>query len=162
MVKYVLIAILGIFILLLVSVIPMQFSKTIPSALTLEDLPPDAKYARHPEEESEAQGAEKIVMRHYATPSALKAGGPIYGLMGFKVVAIEYEIPAAQIPTKTVGQEFPGYLLRLPEFQNIPYDHFHISFQEHGLASYPGQGVYSIHFPLISHEEELKFGLVCE
>ena len=130
--------------------------------LSIKDLPKDANYARHPSEESEAETSDKIVMSHYGTPSAIKAGGPIYGVMGYRVVSIEYEIPIEEIPTKTVGQEFSGYLLNLPEFKNIRYDHFHMSSQKHGLASHNEKEIYSIHFMLIPHDEELSFGLVCE
>lgn len=132
------------------------------SSLTIKDLPKDARYSRHPSEELEAETSGKIVMSHYVTPEAMQAGGPIYGIMGYRIVSIEYEIPVREIPTKTVGQEFSGYLLNLPEFKNIRYDHFHISSQKHGLASHSDQEIYSIHFMLIPHEEELSFGLVCE
>lgn len=136
------------------------------AALTFQNLPADAQYARHPSEESEAKTAGKIVMRHYATPAAVKAGGPIYGLMGYRIVSIEYEISAAEMPTKTVGQEFSGYSLSLPEFRNTRYNHFHVSYQAEGLGHREREesrgGIYSIHFMLIPHEEELSFGLVCE
>ncbi|MBI2025599.1 hypothetical protein HYT04_02325 [Candidatus Kaiserbacteria bacterium] len=134
--------------------------------LTIRDLPPGVRYVSHPGEEAQAQEAGKVVMQHFGTPEAIKAGGPVYGVLGYRVVAVEYEIPVHKIPKKTVGQEFPGYLLDLPELRGLTYDHFHISAQEEGLTheegGTPRDGTYSIHFMFISHEEELSFGLVCE
>lgn len=154
---------LFIILLLVILLIFANFLFVKPVApLTIKNLPKDASYVRHPSEESEEKTSGKIVMRHYGTPSAIQVGGPIYGVMGYRIVSIEYEIPVREIPTKTVGQEFFGYLLNLPEFKNIRYDHFHISSQKHGLAYHSNQEIYSIHFMLIPHEEELSFGLVCE
>ncbi|MEX2013617.1 MAG: hypothetical protein WD897_01735 [Parcubacteria group bacterium] len=146
--------------------VAVLFSAKTHTALTVEDLPSGVEYVRHPDEELQAETEEKITMRHYATPDAVKVGGPSFGIIGYRIVSIEYEIPVLEIPTKTVGQEFPGYLLSLPEFKNIRYDHFHISYQKEGLAHNEGEeahgGSYSIHFMLIPHEEEIKFGMVCE
>lgn len=137
-----------------------------PRSLTIEDLPEGVQYVRHPGEEEQALEAGKTVMQHYGTPDAIRKGGPTYGILGYRVVSLEYEIPTGSIPSKTVGQTFPGYLLDLPELKDLRYDHFHISRQEEGLAHAAGEvsheDTYAIHFMFIPHEEELRFGLVCE
>ena len=134
--------------------------------LTVHDLPAGGEYVRHPGEEEQAAATGKTVMRHYGTPEAVRAGGPVYGVLGYRVVSVEYEVPADKVPTKTVGEAFPGYLLDLPELKGLRYDHFHISVQEEGLAHAAGETThgetYSIHFMFIPHDEELRFGLVCE
>ena len=136
------------------------------SSLSIEDLPEGVQYVRHPGEEEQALEEGKTVMQHYGTPETVRNGGPIYGVLGYRVVSLEYEIPTDSIPSKTVGQSFPGYLLDLPELKNLRYDHFHISRQEEGLAHAEGEvsrgDTYAIHFMFIPHEEELRFGLVCE
>ncbi|MDP3947368.1 MAG: hypothetical protein Q8Q41_01600 [bacterium] len=142
----------------------MRSVKTEP--LTIRDLPPGVRYISHPDEEAQAQEAGKIVMQHFGTSEAVLKGGPTYGVMGYRVISVEYEIPKDTIPSKTLGQPFPGYLLDLSELHGLTYDHFHISAQEEGLAHEEGEaphgGTYSIHFMFISHKEELSFGLVCE
>lgn len=148
--------------------------------VVLENLPRDIVYIKHPYEEEQAEETGKILMRHYGTPEAVEQGGPIYGAMGYRIVSIEYEISVNAIPEKTVGQTFPGYLLELEEsgFPYLDYDHFHISYQQGGHLydktintsfrehknneDENGSGVYSIHFMLIPHTEELRYGLVCE
>lgn len=151
-----------------------------PAFATLEDLPKDVVYIKHPYEEEQAEEMGKILMRHYGTPEAMGQGGPVYGAMGYRIVSIEYEIPVNAIPEKTVGQTFPGYLLALKQdmLPQLGYDHFHISYQqsghlynidtnmslqEHAISKNESEaGVYSIHFMLIPHTEELRYGLVCE
>lgn len=151
-----------------------------PRFAVLENLPQDVVYIKHPYEEEQAEEMGKILMRHYGIPEAVERGGPIYGAMGYRIVSIEYEIPVNAIPEKTVGQIFPGYLLELEEsgLPHLDYDHFHISYQQRGHlhdntintsfhehknnGDEIGSGVYSIHFMLIPHTEELRYGLVCE
>ena len=154
-------------VLALISIVLFALTgvKTKPRPLTISDLPRDVAYVRHKSEEAEAQEAGKIIMLHYGTPKAIQEGGPIFGVMGHRVVSVEYEIPADKIPEKTVGKEFPGYLLDLPELKHMRYDHLHISYHKEGLAhegTSSGHGTYSLHFMFITHEEELAFGLVCE
>lgn len=132
-------------------------------ALTVADLPQGVHYVRHESEEQQAQEARKMVMQHYATPEAIQNGGPAFGVVGYRIVSIEYEVPIDKIPEKTVGQLFPGYLLKLPGLGDVPYDHFHISHHRGALSGMGKTGEeYSIHFMLISHAEELSLGLVCE
>lgn len=134
--------------------------------LTVEDLPSGAVYVRHANEEAEAEVAEQLSMRHYATPEAHATGGPTFGVVGYRIVSIEYELSESEIPSKTVGQEFGGYVLALPGYGTIPYNHFHISVQDESPQVHAdadrNEPVYSIHFMLIPHEEELSIGLVCE
>jgi len=135
---------------------------------TVEDLPSGVAYVRHANEEAEAEEAEQLTMKHYATPEAHSTGGPTFGVVGYRIVSIEYELPESEIPSKTVGQEFGGYLLALPGYGTIPYDHFHISVHDESPQAHTHtdegihEPIYSIHFMLISHEEELSMGLVCE
>ena len=139
--------------------------------LTLDNLPKEAVLVEHPEDVAEAKLAGGIAMRHYATPEAMKAGGPIYGTMGYRIVAIEYEIPAKMVKERTIGKESAGWKLVLNKLGGIRYDHFHIGFteQKHAMGdeadshshSENGGGAYLIHFMLISHEEEIAYGLVC-
>lgn len=133
---------------------------------TVADLPVGAEYMRHASEEVETEEAEILTMRHYATPEAHQARGPTFGVTGYRIVSIEYEFPESKIPSKTVGQEFGGYLLELPSYEAIRYDHFHISVHKESLQAdadgHSHEPVYSIHFMLIPHEEELSMGLVCE
>lgn len=133
--------------------------------LTVEDLPSGAEYVRHANEEAEAEEAEQLSLWHYATEEAHSAGGPTFGVVGYRIVSIEYELPESQIPSKTVGQEFGGYMLALPGYKTIPYDHFHISVQDQSPQAHTSgepERTYSLHFMLIPHEEELSMGLVCE
>ena len=156
-----------IVVILLGVIVSLHFA-SIPTAgtLTIEDLPSGAEYVRHANEEVEAEEEGKLPLRHYATGEAHLAGGPTFGIVGYRIVSIEYELPASKIPSKTVGQEFGGHPLALPGYKNIPYDHFHISAQEESPQARTGadehESVYSIHFMLIPHEKELSMGLVCE
>lgn len=139
--------------------------------LTLDDLPKEAVFIEHPDDVAEAQLAGGIAMRHYATPEAMKAGGPMYGTMGYRIVAIEYEIPVHSVKERPIGKEFAGWKLMLDTLDGVRYDHFHIGVttQKHtaGEATNSeshlenGGGTYLIHFMLISHEEEVAYGLVC-
>lgn len=137
-----------------------------PRGPTLADLPPGAVYTPHPDEEKQALELGKLPMMHYATPEAIRRGGPIFGAVGYRIVSIEYEIPAEAIGERSVGLDFPGYLLALPELRGVPVDHFHVSRHPEHLAGADAHahegGVYSIHFMLIPHEEELRQGIVCE
>lgn len=143
-----------------------QLTPPQPHVFTVEDLPSLAEYVRHANEEAEAEIAEQLSMRHYATPEARSTGGPIFGVVGYRIVSIEYEFLESKIPSKTVGQEFMGYMLALPGYGTIPYDHFHISVHDESPQVHTDEDrrepIYSIHFMLISHEEELSMGLVCE
>ncbi len=145
---------------------PFINNATPTKTLTVEDLPDGAEYVRHANEEAEAEEADKLSILHYATPEAHSAGGPTFGVVGYRIVSIEYEFPESEIPSKTVGQEFGGYVLALPGYKTIPYDHFHISVHDESPQAHTDtdrhEPVYSIHFMLISHEEELSMGLVCE
>lgn len=95
-------------------------------------------------------------MAHYATREAAAAGGPIFGTVGYRIVAVEYEIPSSSISERSVGTSFPGYLLNQPNLNGFPVDHMHISEKE-----YEGKS-YDVHFMLISHEEEERNGIYCE
>src|SRR3989344_7565619 len=115
--------------LLLGLAISSQLTYTAPPVkiFTVEDLPSGATYVRHANEEAEAEVAEQLSMRHYATPEARSIGVPTLGVVGYRIVSVEYELPENKIPSKTVGQEFGGDVLALPGDGTIPYDHFHIS-----------------------------------
>src|SRR3989344_9160138 len=105
-----------------------QIERTAP--LTVEDLPEGTAYIFHPEDEAEARRLEKIPMAHYATPEAMREGGPTYGAFGRQIVAIEYELPLSNLGVRAVGQSASGQLLALPEIhalgKEIHYDHFHV------------------------------------
>lgn len=152
----ILLVLAGLFIGFALSSQPASNAKA--RIFTIEDLPVGAESVEHAHETAEAEEAEQISMKHYATPEALGKGGPIFGAIGYRVISVEYEFRATDIPHKTVGQEFPGYLLNIPGYENMNYDHFHIS--SHDAES--GEIEYSAHFMLIPHEEELGLGLVCE
>lgn len=140
------------------ALLPLSVPVTMAKIYTIEDLPVGAESVEHAHETAEAEEAEQISMDHYATPEALEIGGPIFGVIGYRIVSVEYELKASDIPSKTVGQAFEGYLLNLPDYAGIAYDHFHISSHEEES----GETEYSIHLMLIPHEEELSIGLVCE
>lgn len=150
--------------------LPPQFAPaTAAKIFTIEDLPAGAESVEHAHETTQAEEAEQISMKHYATTESLATGGPIFGVIGYKIVSIEYEIKASDVPAKTVGQKFGGYLLRISGYGNIAYDHFHISVHDESLQANiddehknERERTYSIHFMLITHEEELGLGLVCE
>lgn len=127
-----------------------------PRVPTFSDLPEGVVYVSHPHEEREALAREKIPMTHYATPEAIAAGGPIFGTVGYRIVAVEYEIPSSNILERSVGTSFSGYLLNQPSLKGFPIDHMHISEKENVKKSY------DIHFMLISHEEEERNGIYCE
>lgn len=132
---------------------------------TLADLPKEAIRITHRDEDMQSSDDETMVMQHYGAREAIEAGGPIYGTMGYRIVSVEYEVPANMLPEKAIGQIAKGYLLKLPEFRTMQYDHFHISYHPEStmvVAQSRHEPVYSIHFMLIPHEEELLFGLVCE
>src|SRR3989338_5428866 len=107
--------------------ITYSLNTTPTKTFSVEDLPSGATYVRHANEEAEAEEAEQLSLRHYATPEAHSSGGPTFGVVGYRIVSIEYELPESEIPSKTVGQEFGGYLLALPGYGTISYDHFYIS-----------------------------------
>ena len=140
-------------------------------ALTRADLPTGVTFIKHEhpsdgEEELDADGNPKAEMEHWGTPEAVKSGGPIYGVYGYSIVAVEYQIPASQIGSRTVGKDFAGWDLSDSGqgfASPIPYDHFHI-----GIMDIPDDGhehtheeTYIVHYMLLPHAEELKIGLSC-
>ncbi len=169
--KLLTITVLGVIVTaLILAGVLYEREKHVYRTLTLDDLPKEATFIEHPEDAAEAKLAGGIAMRHYATPGAMKTGGPIYGTMGYRIVAIEYEIPANSVKERPIGKESAGWKLVLDKLGDIRYEHFHISFtkQEHTAgdetdpaAHSENTGVYLIHFMLISHEEEIAYGLVC-
>lgn len=140
------------------------------TVLTLANLPKDARLVHHPEEELEAEKLGKIAMAHYATLEAEHSGGPVYGVYGYQIVAIEYEIPLGSIGKRLVGSNDPGRFLSLPEFTALgktpPYDHFHIGISQHtqhNLHEHDANedGRFIIHFMLLPHDIEEAIGLYC-
>lgn len=138
--------------------------------LTLGDLPKEAVFVPHPEDDAEAKRLGKIPMAHYATPEATAAGGPVYGSFGYGIVAVEYEISVSAIGVRAVGGSLPGYLLAIPEAiaaeKNIPYDHFHVGISQHKHTEEETENeedrqIMIIHFMLIPHEVEEEQGLYC-
>lgn len=140
--------------------------------LTLDDLPKEAIFIRHPEDEEIASQTGGIAMRHYATLEDAKTGGPIYGTMGYRIVSIEYEITEELVKKRPIGQDFAGWKLTIEKMKHAHYDHFHIgiinahhpyfhSDYDKGPRNNVGENIYLIHFMLISHEEEKAYGLVC-
>ena len=112
----------------------------------------------HPEEDAGE-------MEHYATPEAVKNGGPIYGVYGYTIVSVEYEIPESKIGIRMVGKEFPGWGLA-PRFfglvNSVPfYDHFHVGLKDPAESDASSEKIYRIHFMFLSHDEELNIGLSC-
>lgn len=138
--------------------------------LTLDDLPAEAVFLPHPEDDAEAKRLGKISMAHYATPEAAQAGGPVYGTFGYGIAAVEYEIPLDSLAIRTVGDTSPGQLLDIPEIRTaaktIPYDHFHVGISQHRHAEEETENsddhqILIIHFMLIPHEVEEEHGLYC-
>ncbi len=148
--------------------------------LTRDDLPKDAVFIEHDHSEAgppkESTGLEepeepKGEMEHWATPAASTSGGPTYGVYGFSIVSIEYDVRESDIAAHMVGKEFGGWNLtssflgfKIP----VPYNHFHIGIIEPSLhlnaTNTPPKhedAKYRIHFMLLPHEEELEIGLSC-
>ncbi|MEX2013997.1 MAG: hypothetical protein WD896_01430 [Parcubacteria group bacterium] len=137
--------------------------------LTLEDLPQDVIPVAHVHSEAEItrneNGEPTGEMEHYATPEAIQNGGPIYGVYGYRIVSIEYEVPESKIGLRMVGKEFPGWGLA-PSFFGLTdsaplYDHFHVGLKDEHEAGITVGKTYRIHFMFLSHDEELKIGLSC-
>lgn len=147
-----------------------NFYRNCYETLTRADLPKGAIFVphMHPDEgqELDANGQPKRDMEHYATEEAIKNGGPIYGVYGYRIVAIEYEIPESRIGVRPVGKDFPGWDIsasflgfRTP----VPYEHVHIGIKqkEDEDGENKHEKTYLIHYMLLSHDEELKIGLNC-
>lgn len=141
-------------------------SRDVP-LLTRADLPEGAVliWHHHPLQPLAPGEESKVEMEHFATHKAIENGGPIYGVYGYRIVAIEYEVPIAGIGVRPVGDEDPGFALSrfLLQVPKVPtYDHVHIGRAEnHDAAGGHATHAYLIHFMLISHDEELKIGLSC-
>ena len=146
--------------------------------IAFPELPEGVVFIEHPEDERIAREKGGVAMKHYATPEALAAGGPIYGVLGYSIVSIEYEIPLDKIGARPVGEpDDPGMLLNIEDFakqENIPYDHFHIgTAHAHGGTreehtddhdhdhNQTEEEVLLIHFMLIPHETAVAYGLTC-
>ncbi|MDO8589747.1 MAG: hypothetical protein Q7R69_00550 [bacterium] len=137
--------------------------------LTLEDLPEGVIHVAHVHPEAEVardeNGQPIGEMHHYAMPEAVKNSGPIYGVYGYRIVSVEYEIPESKIGLRMVGKEFPGWGLASSFFGFInsvpPYDHFHVGLKDKQKTSAATGKTYRIHFMFLSHDEELKIGLSC-
>lgn len=146
------------------------FKKTVTTrTLTRADLPLGAIFMPHVHEHEDIHyddaGQPIGVMEHYATPGALKNGGPIYGVYSYAIVSVEYKIPESKIGNHAVGKEYPGWGLA-PSFFGLvndipPYDHFHIGIEDEGKNSTTTEKTYLIHFMLLPHSEELRLGLNC-
>lgn len=135
-----------------------------PRVPTIESLPKDAVFIEHDDHTEEAEGG-RTPLRHYATPEDLERGGPIYGTFGYRIVAVEYEIPVSTIGERPVGEKGSGSRLILnvperPELKHLRYDHFHIG-RTHIKVNGNEEEAYSIHFMLIPHEKEESYGLAC-
>ena len=137
--------------------------------LTLEDLPEGVIHMSHVHPEAEItrneNGESTGEMEHYATPEAIQNGAPIYGVYGYRIVSVEYEIPESKIGLRMVGKEFPGWGLA-PSFfgltNSVPlYDHFHVGLKDKLETGVTIGETYRIHFMFLSHDEELKIGLNC-
>ena len=159
-----------VFVGLLLVVILVLTKKTLAvRTLTIEDLPKGVIPVEHVHPETEItrdeNGQPTGEMDHYATPEAIKNGGPIYGVYGYRIVSIEYEIPELKIGLRMVGKEFPGWGLAPLFFGLIDstpsYDHFHVGLKDtHEVKTSTGK-TYRIHFMFLSHDEELGIGLSC-
>lgn len=129
--------------------------------MTPDELPESVRLIEHyhAQEDTTADNEEGVEMRHYATPQSHVDGGPTYGVYGYQVVSIEYEIRADEIQERPIGEASEGYLLALNNIRdlNIPYDHFHIGISEDHDVNI----TYLIHLMLIPHEQELQYGLEC-
>ena len=163
--------VMGTAFLGLVLVVVFVSTKETPTVrtLTLEDLPQDVIHVAHVHPEAEIardeHGEPTSEMEHYATPEAIQNGGPIYGVYGYRIVSVEYEIPESKIGLRMVGKEFPGWGLA-PSFfgltNSVPsHDHFHVGLKDKLEAEAVMEETYRIHFMFLSHDEELKTGLSC-
>ncbi|MAF59473.1 MAG: hypothetical protein QF858_00970 [Candidatus Pacebacteria bacterium] len=161
----------------------VTFNKEEVGGFSFEKVPEDVVFLRHEEDERIAEEEGGVAMLHYATPEAIENGGPIYGRLGHTIVSIEYEIPIDSIGERPIGKEGEGgfdlIIEELAEDKNIVYDHMHIGIanshtggehqddghnHEHNSSqSLQGEGgdVYLLHFMLISHEDEVRYGLTC-
>lgn len=145
-----------------------------PPVLTLDYLPKGVAFIDHPEDAALAEKTGGVAMTHYATPEALEHGGPIFGTLGYRIISIEYEIPASKVGNRMVGrQDSAGENLiieSLKQKSSLPYNHFHLGIAEEEHSHHNNRPpnidphddtMYVIHFMLISHEEEVGWGLVC-
>lgn len=131
--------------------------------MTMAHLPKDAIFIEHREDEELAQKIGGVAMQHYASPEALRNGGPIYGILGYRVVSIEYKIPASAIKERTGDLQFEGWKLAIAKSEQLHFDHFHIG-PHHDDSPDMGRStdpVYLIHFMLVPHSFERDFGLIC-
>jgi len=137
--------------------------------LSREDLPKGVVFVPHVHPEGEMQhdtsGQPVGEMEHYGTPEAIKNGGHIYGVYGYSIVSIEYEIPESKIGRRMVGKDFSGWGLA-PSFFGLgnhipPYDHFHVGIKDKRETNTEAEKTYLIHFMLLPHAEELEIGLSC-
>lgn len=136
--------------------------------LPLSMMPKEVELVHHEHgKEVSEYREERAEMQHYGTTEALANGGPIYGVHGYHIVSVEYEMPLSKIGNRPVGEEDPGYLLRLLEKElsaGIPYDHFHIGYSESvadGHTDHVHEQSILIHFMFIPHALEMKLGLSC-
>ncbi|NQV93503.1 hypothetical protein HQ403_03365 [Candidatus Kaiserbacteria bacterium] len=155
-----LVLVLGFFMILQYLFFTFYVNTEDHASMTFDNLPKDVRIIEHyhPQEENR-EDEERVEMRHYATPQAHIDGGPSYGVYGYQVVSIEYEIRADEIQERPIGEASEGYLLALNNIRdlNIPYDHFHIGISEDHDVNI----TYLIHLMLIPHEQELQYGLEC-
>lgn len=130
------------------------------------DMLPEGAYPVVHDHSAPAIGDEhaRAEMHHYATAEALSVGGPVYGVYGYQIVSIEYEVPAAEIGERPVGEEETGFVLN-PETLGLPagfdYDHFHIGRKEGGDSAHGSEDKYIVHFMLVPHAQETAWGLSC-
>ncbi len=168
---------LSLVILALIGFLYQYFSNTCCRALTRADLPSGAVQIHHIHnnegKELDQNGQPKGEMEHWATSEMAKGGGPIFGVYGYSIVSLEYEIPESTIGSHVVGKEFSGWNLSAVHLglpTTIPYDHFHIGERDEEAHSHveavdarehEHEKTYLIHYMLIPHEEELRIGLSC-
>lgn len=136
--------------------------------LTIDDLPAGAILIDSPDTAAIAQEAGSNAMFYYATPDALKAGGPIFGTFGYRIVSISYEIPIHELTSRPTGNPLPGGRLALEGLGEIPYDHFYVRavpkearHANTAMNTNSSGDMLLIHFMLISHEEEVADKLAC-
>ncbi len=159
--------------------------------VSFSTIPEDAVFISHPEDEEIVKEKGGAVMRHYATKEDLKNGGPVYGVLGYSVVSVEYEVKISDIKNRPVGDpEQSGIDLtaeNLARKKKISFDHFHIGLSKshsHSMNEVEKEGidnhthshtesyseieqkqqeqeVYLIHYMLIPHEREIAYGLTC-
>lgn len=131
--------------------------------LTTDDLPNGAILVDFPAAVAITQETGGNAMFYYATPDALKTGGPIFGTFGYKIVSIVYEIPVRELTSPPMGNLPPGGRLTLNGLGVIPYDHFYARIVPGGaqrtdtaVSKFSSSGdVLLIHYMLISREEEV-------